>query len=250
MALQPQNLTNLICGPFKFINPTDKRDSSKRVIWTCECVCGAIEHGSKADIIKFAGHGLNCPGHPIKGKEKPLEGFTLDPEFKSTIEHAEMARDWELKRNPEQPAEIRESEAAAEVSQENADKPGAANASPAPAPESTPEAQVPSVNRTKSTDGSDVLKDRLGLIGYKTECLTLTTPVEMLNGKAEKVVFAKQITGDDRVFLHIQLVDASGKRGIVSSKKKVPTDAWDALSSTLSEMNISWRERDKRRKAA
>lgn len=248
MAIQAQDLSNLICGPFKFINPTDKRDSSKRVIWACECVCGVVEHGSKADIIKFAGHGPICPGHPIKGKEKPLEGFTLDPDFKSTIEHAEMAREWELNRNPEQPEEVRESESAPGTPQEPAA--AAAPEGGKSAPEATPEAPKPSANRTKSTDGSDVLKDRLGLIGYRTECLTLTTPIEMLNGKAEKVVFAKQITGDDRVFLHIQLVTSDGKRGIVSSKKKVPTDAWDALSATLSTMNVAWREREKRRKAA
>lgn len=248
MALQPQDLTNIICGPFKFLHPTEKRDSSKRVIWECECICGAIEHGAKADIIKYVGHGLDCPGHPMKGKEKLIEGFTLSPDFKTTIEHAEIARNWELKRHPEQPVEIRESEAAPETPQELA-----SDTTPEiseHALETTSEASKPTANKTNSTDGSDVLRDRLGLIGYRTECLTLTAPIEIPNGKIERVVFAKQISGDDRVFLHIQLVDANGKRGIVSSQKKVPSDTWAALGSALSEMKIGWRERDKRRKAA
>jgi hypothetical protein len=98
-----------------------------------------------------------------------------------------------------------------------------------------------------STGESKVLRDRLGLIGYRTETVTLVQPVDIVGGKAEKVTFAKQLDGDDRVFLHVSLVNTDGKKSIVSSRKKVPDTEWTNLAVTLTEMQIAWREKEAKR---
>ncbi len=101
------------------------------------------------------------------------------------------------------------------------------------------------------TKESKVLRERLGLNGYITETLKLSLPVEVLGCKAESVVFAKQIEGVpvDRVLLHVTLVSATGKRSIVSSRKKVPTEEWQALTDVLSSQAITWRDRELKRAA-
>lgn len=94
---------------------------------------------------------------------------------------------------------------------------------------------------------SKVLRERLGLIGYITETLKFNSPIEILGCKAEGVVFAKQIAGADRVLLHVALISATGKRSIVSSRKKVPTEEWQALADVLSSQSITWRDREPKR---
>ena len=61
--------------------------------------------------------------------------------------------------------------------------------------------------------------------------------------------FSGQIGGEDRVLLHLQLVDGGGKRSIVSSRKKVPEAEWATLTETLTGMQLTWRDREPRRKA-
>ena len=99
-------------------------------------------------------------------------------------------------------------------------------------------------NKPLSTGESKTLRDRLGLSGYKSETITLSQPVEVLGCQAEKAVFAKALDGDDRVLLHLQLVDASGKRSIVSSRKKVPEGEWGCVAERLAGMKVLWRDRD------
>jgi len=212
MLIQPHDLSDLICGTLRLIEPTAERDATHRVIWKTECICGQFEYGSSVQLAKFAGHS-ECPGHPFEGKEKTVEGFRLHPDKKDEPGHAAAITAWESRRHPEQ-------------SKVEADK-------------------------LPSTGESKVLRDRLGLIGYRTETISLAQPVDMVGGKAEKVTFARQLDGEDRIFLHVSLVNADGKRSIVSSRKKVPDTEWTALTEALSEMQIVWREKEsKRRKPA
>ena len=106
------------------------------------------------------------------------------------------------------------------------------------------------------TKESKVLRERLGLNGYITETLKLSLPVEVLGCKAESVVFAKQIVDVviegvpvDRILLHVTLISSTGKRSIVSSRKKVPADEWQALTNVLSSQEIIWRDRELKRVA-
>ena len=61
---------------------------------------------------------------------------------------------------------------------------------------------------------------------------------------AEKVVFAKQVAGDDRVLLHVICVTDNGKRSIVASRKKMQEDEWQSVKDVLAGMEISWRHRE------
>ena len=205
MAIQPHNLSDLICGTLKLVEATDQRDSNKCVIWKAECICGQFEYGSRASLEKYAGHNA-CPGHPLKGKEKPVDGFRLHPDQHGTLEHAALLADWENRRHPEQP-------------DTNADM-------------------------QLSTAGNKALRDRLGLSGYKTETITLTQGVSFMGRVAEKVVFAKQVQGEDRVLLHIICVTDNGKRSIVASRKKMPEDEWLSLKDVLVSMDIRWRHKE------
>lgn len=205
MAIQAHDLTNLICGTLKITEPTTDRDSSKRVIWKAECICGQHEYGARPQLEKYAGHDT-CPGHPFKGKEKLIDGFSLNPTNCETPEHAVALAVWESRRHPER-------------------QKGEGNSQP-------------------SAKENKTLRDRLGLSGYRTETVTLSQPADILGCKAEKVVFAKQLDGDDWVLLHVALVDANGKRSIASSRKKVPDAEWAALSTALTGMQLVWRERD------
>lgn len=208
MLIQAHDLTDLICGTLRLIEPTTERDATHRVVWKAECHCGQIEYGSSVQLSKFAGH-TECPGHPFEGKEKPIEGFRLHPDMKEEPGHAAEIAAWESRRHPKR----------SEV--EN--------------------------NKLPSTGESKVLRDRLGLIGYRTETVSLALQVDMVGGKAEKVTFARQLEGDDRIFLHVSLVNADGKRSIVSSKKKVAETEWAAFTAILSGMQITWREKEPKR---
>ncbi|MEI7816566.1 MAG: hypothetical protein WCI45_05150 [Desulfuromonadales bacterium] len=69
--------------------------------------------------------------------------------------------------------------------------------------------------------------------------------VTVSGSKAEKVIFAKAVAidNDDRVFLHVQLVNDDGKRSIISSRSKIATPEWNEIASSLAGMNIIWRDR-------
>ena len=208
MASQAQDLRNLITGTLKVVEPTDQRDSSKRIVWKAECVCGEFEYGSRPQLEKFAGHST-CPGHPLKGKELPIDGFCLSPEYRETAEQAVSIAAWEAARHQQLPKD--------------------------------------ETNKPLLTRESKVLRERLGLSGYKTETITLSQPVAVLGCQAEKAVFAKALDRDDRILLHLQLVDASGKRSIVSSRKKVPEGEWGCVAEKLAEMKVLWRDRETKR---
>ena len=209
MAIQAQDLRGLITGTLKLIEPTDKRDSSKRVVWKAECICGQYEYGSRPELEKFAGY-TECPGHPCKVK-KPVDGFRLHPDDLDIPEQQQARAAWESRRHPEQPKVIKD--------------------------------------KSLSIEENKILRDRLGLHNYHTETVKLTPPLEVLGCKAEKVIFAKQIEGADRVFLHIALLAENNKRSIVSSKKKVPEHEWKAVADALLGMNITWRDRELKRAA-
>lgn len=166
-----QNLAGLTTGTLKVIEPTDKRDSSKRVIWKAECFCGEYVYGAKPDLEKLAGH-CECIGHPAV--LKPLEGFHLHPDAKDTQEHAAAVAAWELRRHPGQPKVA--------------------------------------TDMLLSTEGSETLKTRLGLQGFRSETCALPQVVTVSGGQVEKVIFAKSLTTEDRVFLHLQLVNKHGRR--------------------------------------
>lgn len=115
------------------------------------------------------------------------------------------------------------------------------------------EPQIVATNSTKSQTESKVLRERLGLNGYCTETVKLSTPIEVLGCKAEGVVFAKQIESVgvpvDRILLHIALISATGKRSIVSSRRKLSSEEWQALTDVLSSQAITWRDRELKRVA-
>ena len=120
--------------------------------------------------------------------------------------------------------------------------------------ESPPEHQTTDDITNTIPKESKVLRERLGLNGYCTETIKLSTPIEVLGCKAEGVVFAKQIEGVpgvpvDRILLHVTLISATGKRSIVSSRKKVPQPEWQALTDVLSSQAITWRDRESKRVA-
>lgn len=89
-----------------------------------------------------------------------------------------------------------------------------------------------------STEGSEVLRSRLGLNGYRCETVALPQAVIVSSGQADKVIFAKSISTDDRVFLHVQVTNDAGKRSIISSLKKISTVEWNQIANTLAGMNI------------
>ncbi len=101
MAPQKKDATGLIAGPLKVIARTDRKDRDKRIIFEAECVCGATEFGALATLGQFQGHGLNCPGHPLKkSNEKPESGFTYFPDQQPEYDVALAA--WESARHPGQ----------------------------------------------------------------------------------------------------------------------------------------------------
>jgi len=97
---------------------------------------------------------------------------------------------------------------------------------------------------TTPPKGSTVLKERLGLDGYRLESVKLVEPITVQGCcKVPKAIFAKSIIGDDRVLLHIETVTETGKRRIISALKKLTPEEWDALCAALVELKIKWREK-------
>ncbi len=115
--------------------------------------------------------------------------------------------------------------------------------------ETPPEPQVADTVTVTIPKESKVLRERLGLNGYITETVKLPSTLEILGCKAEGVVFARQIAGADRVLLHVSLVDAAGKRSILSSRKKASQPEWQALTESLTALSISWRDKELKRAA-
>ena len=110
MAPQKKDATGLIAGPLKVTARTDCKDRDKRIVFTATCICGAIEHGALAVLGRFQGHGLNCPGHPLKkSNEKPESGFTYFPDQQPEYDVALAA--WESARHPGHPGQIKEESA-------------------------------------------------------------------------------------------------------------------------------------------
>ncbi|MFZ4856079.1 MAG: hypothetical protein ACOYL3_06750 [Desulfuromonadaceae bacterium] len=279
MAPQKKDATGLIAGPLKVTARTDRKDRDKRVVFTATCICGAVEHGALAVLGQFQGHGLNCPGHPLKKcNEKPESGFTFFPD---QPEYDAALAAWEAARHPGQievESEVNiaantttpevmtaesapvvtttEPETAVEtasmieiIADTSADIITTADATTdviagTPAVSQKPPKAV--VNKDTSAKMSAVLATRLKLTNYHTVSKKLTSPVKILGQDAVSVVFAEDATGTDRVLLHICLCSTDDKKSksIVSSMRKIPTDDFSTLTSTLAEMNVTWRSKD------
>jgi hypothetical protein len=279
MAPNTREMIGTIAGPFKIIERTNQKDSSKRILYRAECVCSAIELGPLSTLGKFQGHGCSCPGHPLKkGMEKPDSGFTYFPD---QPEHADALAVWESARHPDQIMEESEVNTAADTTStetvtielapvviaedtttttetstitETASSTEiiAADATvsdvTAATPDVTQESSNAAVNKDTSTKMSAVLAKRLKLVGYHTTSTKLLQPVKILGLDAVNVVFAENAEGD-KVLLHICLSSVDGKKSIVSSKKKVAEADWLALSAALTGMKITWREKEQSRVA-
>lgn len=284
MAPNTREMIGTIAGPFKIIERTNQKDSSKRILYRAECVCSAIELGPLSTLGKFQGHGLNCPGHPLKkGMETPDSGFTFFPD---QPEHVEALAAWEAARHPGQIKEESEVNIAAdmttteETTTESAPVEIAEEVVTTTEPETIVEttstaevvvdalsdvvttadattdviAEAPAVtqktpkavvNKEPSTKMSAVLATRLKLDNYHTVSKKLTSPVQILGQNATSVVFAEDAAGTDLVMLHICLCSTDGKtKSIVSSMKKIPTEDFSTLTSTLAEMKVTWRSKD------
>jgi hypothetical protein len=211
------DISGLIVGTLKIVSVTDEKDSSKCRIWEAQCICGKKEYGTKKFLEQHAGH-VSCPGHPIKGKEQPLDGFKLTPELKDTLEQKKALEKWETARIGKK----------------------------------QPEADAPRPNKERpvKTTGSDILKVRLGLDGYHLETVTLPEPLTIQGLKVPKIIFAKSLAGEDRVLLHLDTISETGKRSIISSRKKLSDSEWTAICLVLEKMHLTWREKEPRKKAA
>ncbi|MBV5328392.1 MAG: hypothetical protein JZU65_12295 [Chlorobium sp.] len=284
MAPQKKDATGLIAGPLKVTARTDRKDRDKRIVFEAECICGATEFGALAVLGQFQGHGLNCPGHPLKkSNEKPESGFTYFPD---QPEYNAALAAWEAARHPGQikgegvdkiaadmtspevmtaesapveiakeavtttePEAIVETTSTAEVVVDaltdvvtTADVTTGIIAEVPVVTQETPKAVV---NKELSTKMSAVLATRLKLTNYHTTSKKLTRPVKILGQDATSVVFAEDAAGTDLVMLHICLCSADGKtKSIVSSMKKIPTEDFSTLTSTLAEMKVTWRSKD------
>lgn len=211
-------------------------------------MCGHSEFGTRADFEKYAGH-TDCPGHPFKGKEKPVDGFRLHPDNREEEGYAASLAAWEQCRHPDQLKEKCDS------SLEN---------TPVNAPVSSADCSceitdTTDTNATTPEDQSDrdgncddspvsvgenrMLRERLKLPGYTMMSVSLQTPVELDACTAEKVVFAKQLAGTDLVFLHLLVTGSDSKPRILSSRKKIPPAAWQLIADDLSSQHIIWRDR-------
>jgi len=221
MAPKIQDLVGIVVGTLKITAATGEKDSSKSRLWEAQCICSKVEFGSRSRLEQYAGHSA-CPGHPFKGKESPIDGFKLVPELINTPEQKAALSAWETARHGKAPEETKK-----------------AGLKP------------PKERKTVSATGSAMLKSRLCLDGYRLETVKLSSPVTISGHKVTKVVFAKAIAGDDRVLLHAEFdPDAAGKRGIVSSMKKLSSDEWSALIARFDEMQLKWREKEPMKKAA
>jgi|GEM_PF-3532589 len=92
MAPQKKDATGHIVGPLKITSRTDQMDSSKRAIFSADCVCGATEHAALAVLTRYAGHGLTCPGHPLRKANESLDGITYTPD---QSEYTDALAAWE-----------------------------------------------------------------------------------------------------------------------------------------------------------
>jgi hypothetical protein len=281
MAPQKKDATGLIAGPLKVTARTDRKDRDKRVVFAASCVCGAIEHGAIAVLGRYLGHGLTCPGHPLKKSNEKPDGSTFFPDQQPEYDVALAA--WEAARHTGQVKEDSEVNIAADTTTTEtlttvsapvvtagdatpstetpivvetvsttegtaAVTPIIAVATPA-APQKPPKAVV---NKDTSTKMSAILATRLKLVNYHTISKKLTPPVTILGQDATSVVFAEDAAGTDRVMLHICLSSTDGKKSksIVSSMKKISTEDFSTLTSTLTGMKITWRSKDQPRVAA
>lgn len=235
MAKEIQDLSGLVVGPLKIVEATEERDSSKRVIWKAECICGEIVCAAKTDLERYAGYDC-CLGHPPKGQPTRIIEFKLHPDLKGTEEQANALQEWDLKRN------------AGQEPDQSEDQTPVLEPDTAPSLEADSEAAEEAVDSSPITKASSVLEKRLGLTGYRTEAVSMPNPVSVLGSMVEKVVFARKIDGDDRVLLHL-LVVAGEKRTIMSSMKKVPIAEMSLVSDALAGMQIAWRMKESRRKA-
>jgi len=264
MAILMSDLSEVIAGPFRIIERMNQKDEKKHVLYRVECVCGTQEFASRQTLEKLAGYGLTCPTHPIlEAEEKPVEDFQIYPGMKEEPEYSETLAAWITAASGVSATgmwmvHIPEPEATPEVEPPPADAVTTTNsddhheATPIPTPEAT------SVHQDVSSDELDndthskankVLENRLGLTGYTTISIALTEPVALDGVTAERVVFAKQISGEDRVFLHLLVVNPDGKKSIISSRKRVPTSAWQRIADELVAKQITWRDRAPRRHA-
>ena len=218
MILKHQDLAGIIVGPLKVVGPTNAKNAGNCRVWAAECTCRAKEYGSRSELERYAGF-IACPGHPFAGKEKILDGFKLVPELRGTPEQCAAAVAWETARAGKGHEE--------------------------------PDAEVPKLEKDEeSSAGSAMLAKRLGLHGYKLETMHLPTPLLVQNITINKAVFAIALTGDDRVFLHIEGIgadadgDAGGKRTMISSRKKMTDHEWSALGAAFAELKLQWREKE------
>jgi hypothetical protein len=215
MAPKIQDLAGIVVGTLKIVAPTDKKDRDKFRIFQAECACGAIELASRPQLEKYAGH-TTCPGHPFKGKEKELEGFKISPEMRDTVEQKAAAKAWEAARTGKAMEEGK--------------------------------SDIPKTKKERkalNSTGSDVLAKRLGLHGYRLETVHLPNPIPVQGLQVHKAVFAKAIKSDDRVLLHV-----ADNKSIISSRKKMSDSEWSALCAALTELKLSWREKEPQKKAA
>ena len=113
MAPNTREMIGTIAGPFKIVERTNQKDSSKRILYRAECVCSAIELGPLSALGKFQGYGCSCPGHPLKkGMEKPESGFTFFPD---QPEYDTALAAWEAALHPDQLKEECEDDRTAEM---------------------------------------------------------------------------------------------------------------------------------------
>lgn len=266
MSPRTKDLSGIIVGPLRIIELTDQRDSSKCTIWKAECVCGETVYGSRPVLERYAGPHSVCPGHERAPREKVLNDFILTPDLRGTNEQARVLELWQAARdgytNMTTTEEIIEkttvnynTDEAAEQHTVIASKHIESNEEntneepPAPAEEAALEAPVEapsSKTKRKSENGSAILRDRLGLDAYHCETFTLPNAPSIAGAKAVKAVFAKQIDGDDRVLLHLELIKPDGKRKLISAMKKLSTDELTNITAELEQLNIAWRMKDTR----
>ena len=100
MAPQKKDATGLIAGPLRVTERTDRKDRDKRVVFTATCVCGATEHGALAVLGRYLGHGLTCPGHPLKKSNEKPNGSAFFPDQQPEYDVALAA--WEAAHHPGQ----------------------------------------------------------------------------------------------------------------------------------------------------
>jgi hypothetical protein len=207
-----QDVTGIVVGILKVVEKTAAKDEKKCIVYRAQCTCGKKVLGSRSQLERYAGLS-SCPGHPFTGKEKIIDGFKLVPELRDTDEQKAALVVWETARTGK----------ATKVTKEK---------------------------KVLSQTGSNILEKRLGLVGYRLETVRLAEPIVVQGLTVHKAVFAKSLTTNDRVFLHIQTITEAGKHGIISSKKKLSTEEWNTLCAAFAAQKLVWREKEPMKKAA